>query len=78
MIRVKGLELDQGKLPDDSEIAAALNELAQILAAAFQGFLLRVDESGVQILCGCCGLTAEHIQAARRARDTAANQATVV
>jgi methionine synthase I (cobalamin-dependent) len=44
----------------------------------FEAFCRGWIESGVQILGGCCGLTAEHVQAAVRARDTAAKPARVV
>jgi homocysteine S-methyltransferase len=44
----------------------------------FEAFCRGWIESEVQILGGCCGLTAEHVQAAVRARDTAAKPARVV
>ena len=40
----------------------------------FEGFCRDWIAAGVQILGGCCGLGVEHVRAAARARDAAANR----
>lgn len=40
-----------------------------VSVADFEGYCQTWLEAGVQLIGGCCGLTPEHIEAARRARD---------